>query len=346
MKEKLEKAASPIVSILLSFLCGAVVILLIGENPFTAFAALGRGAFGSALNISNTIAKITTLSLCGLSYAFAYRCGLCNIGSEGQMYIGALVASVVVLYMPGSGVVVIITAICAGFLAAALFGVLIALLKIHFGANEVITTVMFNYVAQYLVQWAVSGPIQDPKSDAAQTVIFDKKYWIGNIPGTQIGIGFLIMLACLVFFGIFIWKTVAGFALQLVGRNRTAAAYAGISVNRNFCMSMFLAGGFGGLAGAVELLGVQHRLVKGMASNYGFDGIAVALLGENHPVGMLLSGSLLGAMKSGGNAMQMFTKVPSSVVDLIRAMVVVFVLVDVVRRGVRSIHAARRKQYA
>ena len=173
--------------------------------------------------------------------------------------------------------------------------------------------------------------------------MFEDTYWMHYIlPGTKLHTGFLLMLLCLVFFGVFLWKTAPGFGMQIVGQNNKAAAYAGSSVQKNTLMAMFMAGGFAGLAGAIEILGVQHRLLKGMASNFGFDGIAVALLGANHPVGMLLSGVLLGAMKSGGNAVQMFTGVPSSVVDLIRALVIVFVLINVLGRV--AVQAKRDKE--
>ena len=342
MWKKLNRVCEPLVSILLAFAVGALVVILIGESPAVAFSTLLQGAFGSVLSISNTIAKITTLTFCGLSYAFAFRCGLVNIGAEGQMYMGALCAAVVVLKMPGPGPLVVVVALVAGFVGGGLLGLLVGFLKVRFGANEVITTVMLNYVTMYLVQWAVCGPIQDPNSDAAQTIIFDERYWLPYLPGTKIHIGVFLMLLSLVFFGVFLWKTRAGFAMQIVGQNNKAAAYAGINVQKNVLLSMFLAGGFGGLGGAVELLGVQHRLLKGLASNYGFDGCAVALLGGNAPVGLLLAGALLGSMKSGGTAMQMFTNVPSSVVDLIRALVIVFVLVDVFGRVFAGMKAKKK----
>lgn len=343
MLKRASKIFEPLTSILLAFLIGSLVILLIGESPLATFKVMFSGAFGSAVNISNTLIKTTTLTLTGLSYAFAFRCGLVNIGAEGQMYMGALSATVVVLKMPGPGALVVAVALLAGFLGGALWGLLVGFLKVRFGANEVITTVMLNYVAIYLVQWAVCGPLQDPSSSAAQTIMFDAKYWLAYIvPGTKLHFGFLLMILCLVFFGVFLWKTAPGFGMQVVGQNNNAAAYAGISVKKNTLMAMFMAGGFAGLAGAIEVLGVQHRLLKGVASNYGFDGIAVALLGANNPVGMFLAGILLGAMKSGGNAIQMFTGVPSSVVDLIRALVIVFVLIDALRRVLES----RRKKGA
>jgi len=327
----------PIVSIFLAFLFGSIVILLIGENPLSTYKLMFGGAFGSLANITNTFNKVTTLTLTGLSYAFAFRCGMVNIGAEGQLYIGALCSSIVVLRVPGPAPLVILLALLAGFLGGGLFGLLIGFLKVTFGANEVITTVMLNYVAQYLVLWAISGPIKDPNSLTAQTAVFEESYWLPSIfPGTKIQCGILLMVASLIFFGIFLWKMVAGFEMQVVGQNSSAAAYAGVNVKKNRLLSMFLAGGFGGLAGAIEVLGVQHRLLKGVSSNYGFDGIAVALLGNNTPIGMFLSGILIGAMKSGGNNVQMFSKVPSSVVDLIRALMIVFVLVNALHRFLKK----------
>ena len=152
------------------------------------------------------------------------------------------------------------------------------------------------------------------------------------------------MVLCLVFFGVFLWKTSPGLEMQIVGQNNRAAAYAGINVQKNTLLAMFMAGGFAGLAGAIEVLGVQHRLLKGMASNFGFDGVAVALLGASNPVGMFFAGILLGAMKSGGNAIQMFTPVPSSVVDLIRALVIVFVLVNVLYRVTEKIKQHKKEK--
>ena len=335
MGKRLTKAFEPLTSIVLAFLVGSLVILLIGESPLNTFKLMFTGAFGSSVNITNTLLKTTTLSLSGLSYAFAYRCGLINIGAEGQMYMGALGATVVILFMPGPAWLVVLVSLIVGFICGGLWGLLVGFLKVKFGANEVITTVMLNYVAAYIVQWMVCNPIQDPNSSAAQTIMFDKKYWLPSIiPGTKLHIGFVIMILCLVFFGIFLWKTTPGFAMRIVGQNNKAAAYAGIDVNKNALMAMFMAGGFAGLGGAVEVLGVQHRLLKGMASNFGFDGIAIALLGGNAPFGMFLAGILMGALKNGGTAMQMFSKVPTSVADLIRALVIVFVLVNVLARVV------------
>lgn len=345
-RKKILNVLEPIVSILLSFLVGTIVIYLIGEKPLNAYITLFKGAFGSALNISNTIAKVTTLTFCGLSYAFAYRCGLINIGAEGQMYIGALFGSLAVLFMPGPAPLVVIVAIIAGIAGGALTGALVGFLKVKFGANEVITTVMMNYIAQDLILWAVSGPIQDPSSDSAQTIIFDKKYWLPSIPGTNFNIGIILLIACLVFFYVFMQRSKQGFALRIVGANKQAASYAGINVRNNYLAAMSIAGAMGGLGGVSELLGIQHRLLKGMASNYGFDGIAVALLGGNNPIGMLFSGTLLGAMKNGGNAMQMFTKVPSSVVDLIRAMVIIFVLLNVLGKTVGFMKERKEKNIA
>lgn len=339
MKKYAVRISRPIVSILLAVLLGMLLILIIGQNPIDSFKLIFTGAFGSGANIATTISKMTTLTLTGMSYAFAYRCGMINIGAEGQMYAGALCSTLVILKMPGPAPLVVFAAVVAGFAGGGLCGLLIGLLKVFFGANEVITTVMLNYVMQYLVLYMVAGPIQDPNSTAPQTIMFDEKYWLPWLnSGTKLHCGILIMIAGLVFYGVFLWKTRGGFGMRIVGQNSTAAEYAGLSVRKNRLLSMFLAGGFAGLAGAIEVLGVQHRLLKGVASNYGFDGMAVALLGGTTPIGMFFSGILIGALKSGGNSLQMFSKVPSSAVDLIRALVIIFVLVDVVGRisGIRN----------
>ncbi len=342
-KRKISSYISPLVSIVLAFLVGMALIVAIGENPVNSLKLIFTGAFGSASSISNTISKMTTLTLTGLSYAFAFRCGMINIGAEGQLYIGALCSTLVVLKVPAPAPVVIILAVVAGFIGGGLMGLLIGALKVYFGANEVITTVMLNYVAQYIVLYMVAGPIQDPNSQAAQTIMFPEQHWLPWLnQASKLHCGVILMILSLVFYGVFLWKMRAGFAMRVVGQNNAAAEYAGLSVKKNRLLAMFLAGGFAGLAGAIEVLGVQHRLLKGMASNFGFDGMAVALLGNTTPVGMFLAGILIGGLKSGGNALQMFSKVPASAVDLIRAMVIIFVLVDVVRRIVDARNEKRR----
>ena len=342
-KNKVLTVTSPIVSIVLAMLTGCVLIALIGQNPLSSLKLIFTGAFGSAANVATTMSKMTTLTLTGLSYAFAYRCGMINIGAEGQLYMGALCATTVVLKMPGPAPLVITVAIVAGFVGGGLCGLLIGALKVFFGANEVITTVMLNYVMQYLVLYMVAGPLQDPNSTAPQTILFPEKYWLPWLNSSaKMHSGIILMVASLIFYGVFLWKMRSGFGMRIVGQNNLAAEYAGLSVRRNRLLAMFFAGGFAGLAGAIEVLGVQHRLLKGVASNFGFDGMAVALLGGTTPVGMLLAGVLIGGLKAGGNSLQMFSKVPSSVVDLIRAMVIIFVLIDIVGRAAKKANEKRR----
>ena len=344
-KEKLLSYTGPLVSILLAMLTGSLVILAIGQNPIQAFTLIFKGAFGSPAGIATTFSKVTALTLTGLSYAFAFRCGMINIGAEGQLYIGALATTLVVLYMPGPGPLVIVAAVIAGILGGALMGLLIGVLKVVFGANEVITTVMLNYAAQFLILFMVNGPIQDPNSNASQTMLFPEDRWLPWLHApSKLHCGIILMIISLIFYGVFLWKMRAGFGMRVVGQNFSAAEYSGLSVKKNRLLAMFLAGCFGGLAGAIEVMGVQHRLLANAASNFGFDGMAVALLGNTTPVGMFLSGILIGGLKNGGNSLQMFSKVPSSIVDLIRAMVIIFVLIDIVRRLIERSIEKRRMQ--
>ena len=188
-----------------------------------------------------------------------------------------------------------------------------------------------------------ANPLQDPNTTAPQTAMFDKSYWLPYLnEGTRFHIGIFFMIASVIFYGLFLFKMRAGFGMRIVGQNRKAAEYAGLSVKTNCLLSMFLAGGFAGLAGAIEVLGVQHRCIKNFAINYGFDGMAVALLGNTNPIGMVLAGLLMGALRSGGNMLQMFSDLPSSVSDLIRAFVIIFVLVDIVNRIAKKRDEKRR----
>lgn len=342
-KQRAISVLSAAVSILLAVALGSLLIVAIGQSPIEAFKLIFTGAFGTGANIATTTSKMTILTLTGLSYAFAYRCGMINIGAEGQMYFGGLCTTIVIMFCPGPAPLVMILSIIAGFIGGGLAGLLIGVLKVFFGANEVITTVMLNYVFQYLVLYMCANPLQDPNTTAPQTAMFDKSYWLPYLnEGTRFHIGIFFMIASVIFYGLFLFKMRAGFGMRIVGQNRKAAEYAGLSVKTNCLLSMFLAGGFAGLAGAIEVLGVQHRCIKNFAINYGFDGMAVALLGNTNPIGMVLAGLLMGALRSGGNMLQMFSDLPSSVSDLIRAFVIIFVLVDIVNRIAKKRDEKRR----
>jgi len=301
----LGPAALPVAAVVLALTIGAAVIGLMGINPLRAYAALFRGSLGSANGLAETLVKATPLVFTALSFAFAYRCGLINIGAEGQLYMGGFAAALAGIYFPGLPAVIHLPlAVAAGFLGGALWGLVIGWLRVAFGASEIITTVMLNYVATYWVGFLVTGPLKDPGGDFPQTAQVVAAAQLPRIlSGTRLHLGLLIAILALVFYYVYLWHTKRGFELRVIGQNDEAARYAGMNPRKAILTAMFLAGGMGGLAGAVEILGVQYRLIQSFSPGYGFDGIAVALRGRNTPLGIMLSSILFGLLRSGGNMM-------------------------------------------
>lgn len=334
MERRLKQLISPFASILLAFAVGSFIIMAIGENPLEVFQLLINGAFGSKTNVGETLLKSTTLMLTGLSYAFAYRCGLINIGAEGQLFMGALFSAIGGIYIKGLPMIIHIPIVLImAVIGGGIWGLIAGWLKNRFGANEIITTVMMNYIAIYLVGYMVSGPLKEPSGNQPQSAVIEATAKLPRIlDGTRLNIGFIIAIICLIVYYIFLWHSSKGYELRVVGKSQEAAKYAGVNVKKNVVLSMFISGGIAGLAGAVEVLGVQYRLFASVSSGVGFDGIAVALLGANSPIGIFFSSILFGAMRSGGNAVQMFSNVPSSIINIIQALVVLFVVSGIVMK--------------
>ncbi|WKY46892.1 ABC transporter permease [Eubacteriaceae bacterium ES3] len=319
----------PLLSIVFALIFGALIIALIQQNPVEVYQVMWQGAFGSKMAIAATLVKATTLIFVGLAYGFAYKCGLVNIGIEGQLYMGALFSTYVAVYMDLPMVLHVPLALLAGFIGGAFWGGIVGFLKNRFNASEMITTVMMNYVAVYIVSALVNGPMMEEKATYPQSdIIMDSAKLIKLIPNSQLTIGLFIALAALVVYYIY-WKyTPQGFRMATVGTNKDAAEYVGIPVKRMVLMAMVISGGIGGLAGSMEVLGVQHKLLEGLSAGYGFDGIAVALLGNSSAIGIFFSSILFGALRSGGNAVQMFTRLPIAVIYIIQGLVIIFVVVD------------------
>lgn len=328
MKGKIKTILEPLISIMLALILGCVIIVIIGENPIKIMEILIKGAFGSKTNISETLLKSTTLIFTGLSYSFAYRCGLINIGAEGQLFMGASLATFLAINIKGLPAFIHLPIVFAGaVIGGGLWGLLAAWLKNRFEASEIITTVMLNYIAIFCVSYLVTGPMIEPPGNYPQSAGIQLSAYLPKIlSGTRLNIGFIIAILCLVAYFIYLWHSPSGYEMRVVGMNKEAAKYSGINVKVNTMKSMFIAGGFAGLAGCVEILGIQHRLIQNFSSGFGYDGIAVGLLGGNHPVGIFFSSILFGGLRSGGNAVQMFSRVPSQIIDIIQSMVILFVI--------------------
>lgn len=333
--ERLRRGAAsayfPVIAVVASVVISGAVMWICGFDPFYAFGTLLNGALGGANNIGETLVKMTPLLFSALSFAVAMRCGIFNIGATGQMYIGAIFGSLVGTQMPDlPGIIHIPLMLLLGAIGGGLYGLLAGFLKHRFGANELIVTTMLNYIAIQVLSYCVAGPLKDPATAATSTpqsaMMVDSVQLPGILPGTRLHAGFLLALAFLVLFYIFLWKTPRGYEMRVVGLNPNAGRYAGISVRSNQMLAMFIAGGLAGIGGCVEIMSVQSRLIQQFAGNIGFDGIAVALLGGCSPLGMFGSGLLFGVLSSGANKMQMLAKVPSAMVDITQSLIILFVV--------------------
>lgn len=325
MDNVLRQCLVSVSAVVVAILLGMLLILLMGKNPIVAFGALIQGAFGSANSFAETLVKVTPLLFTGMSYALANRCGLTNLGMEGQMYMGALAAAAVGIFVDVPAVLHIPLCIIAGFIGGGLWGLLAGWLKVRFGASEIITTVMLNTIAIYFIEFMVTDParMMEPGGVSGQSSPLPASAKLDILlPNTRAHWGIVLGLICIVLFWLFLWRSKKGYEVRVSGFNMQAAAYSGINTSRNILLVMLLAGGVAGLAGASEVMGVQGRLYAGFSPGYGFDGIAVALIGMNSPIGIIFGALLFGAFRAGGNRMQMKAYVPFSIVNVIQAIVI------------------------
>nr|BBH95915.1 ABC transporter permease [Thermogemmatispora argillosa] len=342
LKRSWLSLALPVVAIGLALLLGAVVMLISGFSPLDAYSGLFQGAFGTLPQFAETLNEATPLLLIGLGIAVAFRAGAFNIGGVGQEYLGALAAVVVGGKFAGlPGGLHLALATLAGFIAGGLWAAPAALLKVRFGINEVITSILLNYIAIYFIDYMISGPIHAPGFTAAPTsfpVQPDATFPI-LVRGSDLNAGFFLALLALLVIFILLRYTTWGYRIRLVGLNREAARHAGVHVDRVYLLSFFISGALAGLAGAIEILGYRYQLITGFAPNTGYDAIAVALLGGLNPGGVGLAALFFGALANGASAMEAIAQLPSQLADIVRTLAILAVLavsspliLDVVRR--------------
>ena len=324
----------PLLALLFALAVCAVILLLLGVNPFEAYAAMISGAFGTVSGITQSIAKATPLLLVGLGICIAFRASVINIGAEGQIILGALGATWFSLafrpILPD--VLLVAGTLLMGFFAGALWGFIPGILKARFGVNEILSTVMLNVVAAQILLAMLKGPLMDRMGVTAGTYLpqseqLPEAVWLAKlVPQTLLHTGaiFAVVLAFVVY--IFLWRTTIGYRIRAVGLNPEASRYAGIRVPVYQALALTLAGGLAGLAGVVEVIGVQHRLLEGITSGYGFSGIVAALFGGLHPLGTIPASYLFGSLLVGADKMQRAMQVPSSLVDVLLGLVVLFVV--------------------
>ncbi len=307
-----------------ALLASALIIALAGRDPLLAFNALLEGAFGSADSWSEVGVKTCPLLLTGLAIAVSFQAGVWNIGVEGQLLVGALAMAALGRHeLPLSQAGALAFCLAAGAAGGALWAGLAGVLKLRRNVNEVISTIMLNFVALELISYLVQGPLMEaagryPQSDALASSLWMPRLFAGH----RVHAGLLVALACAAATSVLLYRTVAGYEMRAAGLNPVAARLAGIRVERRLLFALIVSGGLSGLAGAIEVSAVTHRLYEHFSPGWGFTAIAVGLLGRLSPAGVVLAAFLFGALDAGSNAMQRVAGISSVLVAIIQALVV------------------------
>lgn len=318
----------PMGTALLAFLVTGFLLLAGGFDPLESYRLLLQGSFGGVRELGETLLRTTSLLLTGLAVGFAFKCRIWNIGAEGQLYFGALGAVVIALTVLGQVPVFgIIIAIIFGAIFGAGWAAIAGLLKSRLGVNEIIVTVMLNFIAIWIIDFLLHGPIKAPGFEPQTALIPFTSQLPILIEGTRLHAGFLVAIAAAILIYLILYKTKLGFSLRATGVNPKAASYAGINIKRSILLTLLISGAIAGIAGAALVQGVNDRLLLGISPGYGFIGIVIALLGREHPLGIAFVALFFGALMSGANVMYQTMGIPAAIAETLQAMVLIFALV-------------------
>ena len=318
----------PVWAVLAALLLGAGLISVAGVNPLDAYAALFSGAFLDYYGIGGTLVKTSPILLAGLAVIIPLRAGLLNIGVEGQIYMGGLFAAMAALWLPQMpGIVHIPICILAGALGGGLWGLIPGYLKAYHGMNEVIITILLNFIGINIVSYVAGGPLMEEGAPYPYSAEIGEQMWLPLImSGTDAHVGVVVGLVLAVAIFLVLRFTTVGFTLDTIGQNPQAARYAGIRVRRSIVVAMFVAGAIGGLAGTFEVIGLKYRLYHLFSPGYGFDGIIVAFLASLNPILAPVAALFLSGLKAGALVMQRAVGLESTVIEAIQGLVIIFVI--------------------
>ena len=351
----------PLIAVMAAFIIGGIVVLFIGDSPFETYRLLIGSAFSWPDGIGYTLFYATPLIFTGLAVAIGFRCGLLNIGAEGQLYIAAFVTAWVgikfggvLITNPGTGQTVsspianlpglVLLPLCCivAIAAGAIWGGIPGVLKAKFGSHEVINTIMLNFIAVALCSYFTQYHYKIPGDAILQTAPISPSAHIARlgriIPGLPeripLNLAFIFAIIACILVYIFLWKTKWGYEIRATGQNPTAAEYGGVSIRKQIILAMAISGGLAGMVGINEVLGYRYRYYDGFSDNYGFTGIAVALLGRNHPAGVFVAAILFAVLQRGGVPVDAFTQhVSKDIVQILQALVIIFVAAEAMFRG-------------
>lgn len=360
LRKILETLLVPILAVFTALVIGGIIIMITDASVYRAFGTNGLGAgltamwrsvsvaygalfsgsLGDAGAISESLVASTPYIFTGLAVALGFRGGLFNIGGEGQLLVAAGAAVVIGYSFQLPALIHLPLALLGGIVAGGIYGAIPGYLKAKTGAHEVINTIMLNYIAFRFFDWAFTGPLRRPGGDAPVTAqIFPSAYLPQLFEGYRFHWGFFLALA--VAFGIWwlLFKTTIGFEIRTVGANPSAARYGGIKITRVTVLTMAISGALAGLAGANEVLGLNHFLAGGFSAGYGFDAIALALLGKSHPLGVVLAALLFGTLRNGATRMQSIASIPIDIISIVQALIIVFIAAPAIVRWIYRVRA-------
>lgn len=344
VRRVLQPIALPALAIVTALVVGALIIIFTAgdlsvglEKVVNGYWGMVYGAFLKKNGLVNTLVASTPLILTGLAVAIPFRAGLFNIGAEGQFLIGALLGTLAGIYVPLPPVIHTVFVMFCGFLGGAIWGFIPGILRARLGSHEVINTIMLNFIAISIVNYAVRAPFKDPNPSNVQTLPILRTAELMRLSG-RLHLGFFIAIAAAILMFYFLFKTTWGFSLRTTGQNPDAADYAGIRPKSEYVIAMMLAGGLAGLAGVIEVQGLTHVLTEG-SPGYGFDAIAVSLLALNHPLGIIPAAFVFGALRTGGDFLQIRAGLSVHIVSILQALILLFVAAPAI---VRHLPFARR----
>lgn len=325
---KTWQGASIAIALFAAFVVSSLLIASARADVPEALTALAKGAFGSRSAVAETLVQSTPLIFTGLAVMVAFRGRIWNIGAEGQFFAGAMGVFWVASSFPNLPRPLLIAAvIVAAGLAGAIWGAIPGFLKARYGVNEIVVTVMMNFVILYILSYLLSKAWRDPNSYFFQTsLIAENAFFPKLFPKGRLHLGFVLSLVTAALVYILMWKTALGYEIRALGINPSAARYKGINVARTTVLILAISGALAGLAGASEVAGLHHRLRLDISTGYGFTGIIIALLGRLHPLGVILAAIFFGALVNGALAMQITTGVPVALVNAIQGITLIFLL--------------------
>lgn len=347
-QNKIFSLLIPLISLLLGLLFNAIILLIFGIKPLEAYAVMVNGALGSTYALTETLVKSIPLMLTGLGVSIAFQMHFWNIGAEGQLAMGGIAAAFVALFLQDSipPFLMLPTMFLVGALAGAIWGLIPAGLKATLGVNEILTTLMMNYIAILLVEYLYLGPWRDPAGYGFPgTAQFPQSAWLPRLTGrVHLGLIFALLAAFLLWF--ILKHTKQGYEIRLIGENPKAARYSGVNIAKNIILVMLLSGGLAGIAGMAEVSGIARRLYTGLTVGYGYTAIIVAWLANLNPFGILMVAFMMGALLIGGDQIQIAMQTPAAVAEILQGAILFFMLGGSIfnRYSIRILRKKKKKQ--